>query len=712
MRPLRHCATALVAILVLAGSLFAQSTPPTLTIKQVQEVPWDTLISASPTASYSRYVNDTITVIGTVVAAPRFSPGAPTLFALGNAFTMYIVDENGGAWSGLNVRGTDTVASQNTLMTAVDTGFVVKVTGVVTQYFTTTQFEIGKIAKWNANVQIEVLDTKPRRPDPTDVLITDLVTGDPKAYNPSAMQWEGVYVQLKNLRVGTVTKGSNGRYTWTITDGQGHSIGVYDQSKFFRAGADAFDPNWSPPAPGTAITSIRGIMTTSGQGMVIAPIYPGDFVLGSNPPIISNVLRSTVFPKSNEKMTITATIEDSNPGGTVTEAKLTYGIGNGPALGTLDMTLNTGAKTGTVEIPEQADGSAVWYYITAKDDANESTMYPSDTTKSKPFFIVRDGIIRIHEVQYTPFKDGMPSCVGATVAVRGVVTSDTSLTVTFMQDGDAPWSGVLIRGGSDIRALKVGEDVTITGKVAEGYSSSTYGNTAIIDAVVTTKHGTATPPTPVPLTTVVFKTEAVPEGEPSAEQWEGMLLTFKNLTVTKSNADASTGGFYGEFLVSDGTGDMRVDDLGSWKTVYTNDTAKKTLIFLSPGTRIANLTGIMMFNFANYKLEPRNVSDFDQVTDVHLTPALPASVVLRQSHPNPVMQGAVSRITFDLPEATDVTLDVYDLLGKKVTTLVSGWQAAGIHDATFQTGRLPMGVYMIRLNAGGTLQQGRLVISR
>jgi hypothetical protein len=711
----RFSQIALLAVLLfgITSAAFAQINPIQLTIHQVQEVPYDTLISGSPTASFSRYLGDTVSVTGTVIAAPRVSQSGPSLFALGNAYTMYIVDDNGGAYSGLNIRGTDTTVAQGTLMTALDTGFVVKVTGVVTQYYTTTQFEIGKITQWNGNVQVEILDTKPRRPNPTDILITDLVTADPKSYSPTAMQWEGVYVALHGLRVGTVTKGSSGRYTWTVTDDNGHSIGVYDQSKYFRAGADAFDPNWAPPASGTAITEIRGIITTSGQGVVIAPIYPGDIKIGSNPPIISNVTRSIVYPKSTEKMVINATIEDTNPDGQIVEAKLTYGLGNGPAIGTLDMTYNATSKAASIELPEQADGSAVWYFIVARDNSNETTLYPSDTSKAKPFYLVHDGTLSIHEVQYTPFSDGNPCCVGATVSVRGVVTSDDSLTITFIQDGVNPWSGVLVRGGSDIRALKVGDDVTVTGKIAEGYSSATNGNTALTEATLVTNHGTAAVPAAVLLQTKTFKTESTPDGTPAAECWEGMLVKFENLTVTNSNADAYQSKFYGEFLVNDGSdGDLRVNDLGAWKNVYTNDTAKKELIFLSAGTRIQSLQGIMMYNFANYKLEPRYVSDFSGVTGIEFNPTLPEQIVLHQSHPNPVAPGATAAIAFEIPKAASVTLDVYDLLGHKVATIVNGHYAAGTYEADFTTGRLTQGLYFYRLSVDGRVMNGRMMIQR
>ncbi|RMF63666.1 MAG: T9SS C-terminal target domain-containing protein, partial [Bacteroidetes bacterium] len=63
-------------------------------------------------------------------------------------------------------------------------------------------------------------------------------------------------------------------------------------------------------------------------------------------------------------------------------------------------------------------------------------------------------------------------------------------------------------------------------------------------------------------------------------------------------------------------------------------------------------------------------------------------------------------ITYVLNEASSVTLAVYDELGRRVRTLVQGQQAAGTYrvtwDATRATGgRVPSGLYFVRLEAGG-----------
>jgi len=57
-----------------------------------------------------------------------------------------------------------------------------------------------------------------------------------------------------------------------------------------------------------------------------------------------------------------------------------------------------------------------------------------------------------------------------------------------------------------------------------------------------------------------------------------------------------------------------------------------------------------------------------------------------------------------------VTLTVYDVLGRKVTTLVSSRQPAGSHETQLDGGSLASGVYFCRLTAGDSHDTKKLVI--
>ncbi len=78
---------------------------------------------------------------------------------------------------------------------------------------------------------------------------------------------------------------------------------------------------------------------------------------------------------------------------------------------------------------------------------------------------------------------------------------------------------------------------------------------------------------------------------------------------------------------------------------------------------------------------------------------LPQTYALEQNYPNPFNPATV--IEYALPEPGDVELTIYNILGRRVATLVNDQKQAGRHQVTFDAGHLASGVYIYRLRADG-----------
>ena len=76
----------------------------------------------------------------------------------------------------------------------------------------------------------------------------------------------------------------------------------------------------------------------------------------------------------------------------------------------------------------------------------------------------------------------------------------------------------------------------------------------------------------------------------------------------------------------------------------------------------------------------------------------PTEYSLSANYPNPFNPSTT--ISFELPEASNVNLVVYDYLGREVTTLVNDYRAIGHFDVTFNANNLASGVYFYKLKAG------------
>jgi hypothetical protein len=97
-------------------------------------------------------------------------------------------------------------------------------------------------------------------------------------------------------------------------------------------------------------------------------------------------------------------------------------------------------------------------------------------------------------------------------------------------------------------------------------------------------------------------------------------------------------------------------------------------------------------------------------TSVERTSAAPSGFSLTQNYPNPFNPSTT--ITFDVPSAGAVSLAVFDMLGRRVATLVNEQLQPGRYRTTWDATGLPSGVYVYRLQAGGFVQTRKLLLAK
>jgi hypothetical protein len=83
---------------------------------------------------------------------------------------------------------------------------------------------------------------------------------------------------------------------------------------------------------------------------------------------------------------------------------------------------------------------------------------------------------------------------------------------------------------------------------------------------------------------------------------------------------------------------------------------------------------------------------------------------LNQNYSNPF--NPITLISYQLPVISDVTVNIYDLLGQKVATLVSERQNAGYHQVEWDASGFSSGIYLYHIKAGFHTEIKNMVLSK
>jgi hypothetical protein len=87
---------------------------------------------------------------------------------------------------------------------------------------------------------------------------------------------------------------------------------------------------------------------------------------------------------------------------------------------------------------------------------------------------------------------------------------------------------------------------------------------------------------------------------------------------------------------------------------------------------------------------------------------IPSGYCLHQNYPNPFNPSTT--INYEIPEASRITLDVFDMNGRLVKTLYKGYRSAGVYQEVFSADQLTSGVYFYKLTAGSWTDTKKMLI--
>lgn len=85
-----------------------------------------------------------------------------------------------------------------------------------------------------------------------------------------------------------------------------------------------------------------------------------------------------------------------------------------------------------------------------------------------------------------------------------------------------------------------------------------------------------------------------------------------------------------------------------------------------------------------------------------------STFVLEQNYPNPFNPS--TKISWQSPVASQQNLEIYDVLGNKITTLVDDYKPAGRYELEFNAVNLPSGVYFYQLKAGNYIETKKMIL--
>jgi hypothetical protein len=713
MRNLATRLSAVTLLLCLAIPAFAANKYPpgpggtcvdTLKITNIQD----------PAAACHPAVLDTVLGIGGIIIGFDAKP---------SAFAVYFQNSQGGQYTGVQAFTGATNYNSSPFSLAVGDSIVVYGT---TQEFPTsggtTEIEGPDVIQGTNDIIIRKVSSGNALP-PFKILTTHEINWVPTSLGNLGEQYEECLVRVNGpLKVGR-------------TSLQGGSPPLPFNSFLIVSAASPGDSvlidgnlltTLTPPAPGTAVDFVRGIViqntTTSVNSYRVTIRDLTDIQLSAPPnltdgfPISDTITGPLAGPSSarimprvsgvsNERLRL---VFDQNVDVTTAENEANYSLASGIDGSTVDLATVSGGNAVLLDITS-VRGRGALETVTASGIGSQNCPSCLMSSQSRNFF---NAVLTVKEVQ-APDPDslsgaalgcqdrsrfaGVGSTVGTRLSLRGVGVGKFG-SLQYLEDSDsAPRSGVSVFGPS--APLDLGHRYLIAGQCQEfGSETEIANNVYLVDE--------ATVGTPA---AVVFTDKQVDTVRDSAcdatqsilngEDYEGMLIHINRLMVAEKRTAGQS------FFAANVSGGTALDSI----LVSNLNNILGSYAVPDSGT-IIDVSGILHFASGTFRICPRTTADITSPT-LDVNDSGQSGKVSFSAYPNPAR---TTTISFSIPRRDNVELGVYDLLGRRVLLLARGPMPAGSYTKQW-TGRddsgnsVGPGVYFLHLRVGNDVYKLRSV---
>jgi DNA/RNA endonuclease YhcR with UshA esterase domain len=715
-----------VFLLLAAVPAFAQTEPADVTVRQINALTPENLNALKQGAETltnaqveslirSQYTGQVVRFKAVVLSDPRKSglatpnatTGLPTRI---HVFVRDVAAETEGV-EGMNTQIVDGTWQQ-TGSGNLFVGDVIEVVGTVTYFGNTQQINVESLTLIG---DIESEGLSPSILDPVLTTTNEIMVslGD-LSTQPDWDRFSDFVNQYIRIEDALVWRSPNRRdvrpnYILTSDNAQTflHSDDISLRYRNDMSGYDSsFDPRPSddpfvaPPAG--AIVNIQGFVLLRGTFAAepigtpaaalfrINPWTDEDIEITATPLILD--IEPVPFAAIPGDEQVEVVVDYEGNASDITEATLYYTTTGGSASKAsvndetaLPMTVEEGRLRAS--IPAQEDGAFVTYRVEIKDV--EGRTYNSTPITYR---VLHDGITRIRHLseRHTGLRGPSPF-VNQTLDmdITAIVTNNPTRSgfVALQDEAGGLFSGAILQNSSAVQGLGLqeGDRVRITsGTVRSIRGDMVFTAAGDVPAIATPtiqKLDAGDPVEPVLVTTGVLQDQAV------AAAHMGMLLRFEDVTITNNNLG------FGEWsFATEGEAALVADDAS------TEIGATFASTTFEEDDRLTFIQGILTYGFGTWRIIPRDLSDIGPFVDTSNEVELAVGFELSQNYPNPF--NPTTRIEFSVPMGGHATLEVFDMLGRRVATLVDNVVTSGQHHAIFDANHLSSGLYVYRLSAG------------